>query len=69
MQQFIALENIKRYRRILAETDDEHKRDTVRQLLADEEARLRQLMAANPRPEKSSRPIISDQGSTHSPRS
>jgi hypothetical protein len=48
MQRFITLENIKRFKRILAETDDERKQETVRQLLVEEEARLRELMAGDP---------------------
>lgn len=67
MQRFIALENIKRFKRILAETDDERKQETVRQLLAEEEARLRELMATDPEDGKSAGPIALDSRSTHAP--
>jgi hypothetical protein len=67
MQRFIALENIKRYKRILAETDDERKQETVRRLLAEEEARLRELMATEPGREKIAPPIALNSRSTDAP--
>ena len=56
MQDFYALENIKRYKQILAETTDPNKRAIVRQFLADEEARLNDQGGPEPlrsRPERS----------------
>jgi hypothetical protein len=41
MEDFIGVENVARYKRILAETNDPQKRETVRRLLAEEEARLK----------------------------
>lgn len=43
MQDFIAHKNIKRLRRALAETSDEVKKATLRQLLAEEEAHLKEF--------------------------
>lgn len=39
MERFIHNENIRRYRKLLEEEKDEEKRNTIRRLLADEEAR------------------------------
>jgi|WetSurMetagenome_2_1015567.scaffolds.fasta_scaffold995707_2 hypothetical protein len=39
MDWFIHNENIRRYRRLLEEERDEEKRNTIRKLLAEEEAR------------------------------
>lgn len=39
MERFIHNENIRRYRRLLEEEQDEEKRNTIRKLLAEEEAR------------------------------
>lgn len=38
MEQFVHAENLKLYRKLLAETTDEQKRQTLLKLLADEEA-------------------------------
>jgi bacterioferritin (cytochrome b1) len=48
MQEFIAHENIKRFKKALADTPDEIKKATLRQLLADEEAHLKKLEAHHP---------------------
>lgn len=42
MQDFIAQENIKRFKQALAETSDEVKKSMLRQLLANEEAHLKE---------------------------
>lgn len=42
MEKFVHRENIKLYRRLLAETADEQKRQTLLKLLADEEAKYGQ---------------------------
>lgn len=39
MDHFIKLENISRYRKLLAEEQDEEKRNVIRKLLAAEEAK------------------------------
>jgi rubrerythrin len=39
MEKFVHKENIKLYRKLLAETSDEQKRQTLLKLLADEEAK------------------------------
>ena len=39
MEKFVHRENIKLYRRLLAETTDEQRRQTLLKLLADEEAK------------------------------
>jgi hypothetical protein len=39
MERYIHNENIRRYRRLLAEEKDEEKRNTIRKLLAEEEAK------------------------------
>ncbi len=39
MEQFVHRENVKLYRKLLAETTDEQKRQVLLKLLADEEAR------------------------------
>ena len=55
MQRFIARENIKRFREMLADTTDEQKRETLSQLLSDEEARLARLDGeSKPAPEPAS---------------
>ena len=43
MQRFIAHENIKRFRQQLVGCTDERERETLRQLLVAEEARLKEL--------------------------
>ena len=43
MQTWIARENIKRFKQALAETYDVAKKSTLRQLIADEEAHLKEL--------------------------
>ena len=40
MENFVHRENLKLYRKLLAETTDEQKRQTLLKLLADEEARV-----------------------------
>ena len=39
MERFVRNENLKLYRKLLAETNDEQKRQTLLKLLADEEAK------------------------------
>jgi hypothetical protein len=39
MERFVHKENLKLYRKLLAETSDEQKRQTLLKLLADEEAK------------------------------
>ena len=39
MEKFVRNENLKLYRKLLAETNDEQKRQTLLKLLADEEAK------------------------------
>jgi hypothetical protein len=39
MEKFVHSENLKLYRKLLAETTDAHKRQTLLKLLADEEAK------------------------------
>lgn len=41
MDRFIVLENIKRFRKRLENCADEQQRETLNQLLADEEAKLK----------------------------
>jgi hypothetical protein len=43
MEEFIAQENIKRFRQQLENCSDEQQRETLRQLLAAEEAKLKEL--------------------------
>lgn len=43
MQDFIARENIRRFRRQLENCTEEHQRATLKQLLAQEEERLTQI--------------------------
>lgn len=43
MDTFIAEENVKRFKRQLKDCTDERQRETLRQLLIEEEARLRTL--------------------------
>lgn len=45
MERFIHNENIRRYRKLLEQEQNEEKRNSIRQLLAEEEARE---VAANP---------------------
>jgi hypothetical protein len=40
MERYIHNENIRRYRKLLAEEEDEEKRDVIRKLLAEEEPRI-----------------------------
>jgi hypothetical protein len=51
MENFVQRENVKLYRRLLAETTDEHRRQTLLKLLADEEAKDPQSFE-NSRPKK-----------------
>ena len=53
MERFIHNENIRRYRKLLEEERDEEKRNTIRKLLAEEQARD---VWAGPRPDKSKHP-------------
>ncbi|MGY8639303.1 hypothetical protein RAD15_43275 [Bradyrhizobium sp. 14AA] len=46
MERYIHNENIRRFQKLLDEETDEHKRETIRKLLAEEEAR------EVPRPDK-----------------
>jgi hypothetical protein len=39
MERFIHQENIRRFRKLLAEEQDEEKRNTIRKLLAEEDAK------------------------------
>ncbi|MGY8685895.1 hypothetical protein Q2941_50645 [Bradyrhizobium sp. UFLA05-153] len=39
MERYIHNENIRRYRKLLEEETDEHKRETIRQLLTEKEAK------------------------------
>jgi hypothetical protein len=48
MDSFVHRENLKLYRKLLAETTDEQKRRTLLKLLADEEARDAQPAEATP---------------------
>ena len=44
-QDFIARENIRRYKQKLSESVEEREQETLRRLLSDEEARIQQLQA------------------------
>ncbi|MBR0831406.1 hypothetical protein JQ596_38465 [Bradyrhizobium manausense] len=49
MERYIHNENIRRYRKLIEEETDEHKRAVIRQLLSEEEARE---IPASPKPEE-----------------
>ena len=46
-QDFIARENIRRYKQKLSESVDEREQETLRQLLSDEEARFQQVQSCS----------------------
>ncbi len=48
MERFVRRENIKLYRKLLAETSDEQRRQTLLRLLADEEAKGTELPENKP---------------------